>query len=144
MSASWRRAAPALASLALVACSGDDAALPAELECTTQYRPFAETMEGAEERTFTVERLDGPAAEGVAVEFPLMTIAVRYAGDGPEGRNVLITVTDPDGAEISSALYQIGQPGLQDIEFAGGHGFTGLHYVHHDQAMLQYFCGAGD
>src|SRR5690606_12743075 len=57
VSASWRRAAPALASVALIACSGDEAALPAEVECTTQYRPFAETMEGAEERTFIVERL---------------------------------------------------------------------------------------
>lgn len=136
------RAALALAPLALIACSGDDAALPAELVCTAQYRPFVETMEGGEERTFTVERIDGPAAEGVAVEFPLMTIAVRYAGEGPEGHNVLITVTDPDSAEIASALYQIGRPGLQDIEFAGGHGFTGLHYVHHEQAMLQYFCAA--
>lgn len=133
------------AALAVVAgCSGGEAALPDELVCTAQYRPFAESMEGAEEQTFTVERIDRPTTSGIEVEFSLMTIEVHYTGDAPDGRNVRVTVTDRDGAEITTALYQIGRPGLQDIGFAGGHGFTGLHYVYHEQAMLQFFCGAGE
>lgn len=139
-------AALVVAAPTLAACSDDDggAALPDEVVCTSQYRPFAESMEGAEERTLTVPRVDATSAEGVGADFALMAIEVRYTGDAPEGRNVLVRVTDRDGGEIATTLYQIGRPGLGDIEFAGGHGFTGLHYVRHEPAMLQYFCGAGD
>lgn len=131
------------ALLATASCSGGEAALPEELVCTAQYRPFAESMEAAEEQTFSVERVDRPVTQGVEVDFPLMSIEVVYVGDAPDGRSVRILVTDRDGVEVTTALYQIGATGLQDVGFAGGHGFTGLHYVHHRQAMLQYFCDAG-
>lgn len=138
------RARVLLVALAVAACSGGEAALPDEIVCTTQYRPFAESMEAAEEQTFTVVRVDRPVTQGVSVDFSLMSIEVVYVGEAPDGRTVTIVVTDRDGAEVTRALYQIGAPALQDIGFTGGHGFTGLHYVHHEQAMLQYFCAAGE
>lgn len=115
--------------------------LPDAITCGTQYRPDAEQMEGAESPTLTVERDDDLAGTSATHEFPTMTLTVTYVGDAPEGRTVRVSVTADDDTPLFESLYQIGTP-LQDIEFAGGHGFTGLNYVHHGEAMLQVWCEA--
>jgi hypothetical protein len=37
---------------------------------------------------------------------------------------------------------RVGATPLQDVDFAGGHGFTGLLYVDHEGAQLQVWCAA--
>lgn len=120
---------------------GEGTNLPEAITCGTQYRPDAEQMEGAESPTLTVDRSDDLTGSSATHEFPTMTLTVTYVGDVPEGRTVRVSVTTDDGAPLFESLYQIGTP-LQDIEFVGGHGFTGLNYVHHGEAMLQLWCEA--
>lgn len=119
---------------------GGETDLPDAITCGTQYRPDAEQMEGAESPTLTVDRSDDLAGASATHEFPTMTLRVTYVGDAPEGRTVRVSVTADDGDPLFETLYQIGTP-LQHIEFAGGHGFTGLNYVYHGEAMLQLWCG---
>jgi hypothetical protein len=137
------------------ACSADDLStapqgepgegeLPAAIVCGTQYRPDAESLTGAEEPELRVER-PGPGEQPSAatVELPTMTLTVSFAGDAPEGRSVTVEVTSAGGEQLLRVLYQLGDLTLADVQFAGGHGFTGLHYVDHDRAQLQFWCGTG-
>lgn len=115
--------------------------LPTAIECGTQYRPDAEQMTGAESPTLRVERTGDTAAVPTTHEFPTMSLEVTYTGDAPEGRTVRVDVTTAAGDLLARQLYQIGTP-LEEIAFAGDHGFTGLTYVHHGEAMLQVWCEA--
>jgi hypothetical protein len=117
-------------------------ALPARIVCGTQYRPVAESLEGAEEKVLTVERDDLGTNAGVSLEFPTMTITVSYVGDVPDGRVVMIAVTTSDSKPLSTVLYQLGDLRLSEVGFAGDHGFTGLHYVQNRRANLQFWCAA--
>jgi len=57
-----------------------------------------------------------------------------------EGQSVSISV-QPTGLDGGvTALYQL--DGAPRNEFAGGHGFTGLHYVRHPERddTFQFFC----
>ena len=123
---------------------GEGSGLPAAVECGTQYRPDAERMTGAEEPVLRVERSDGLAGSTGSLEFETMTLSVTYVAEAPEGRSVDLTVVSAAGEPLLRALYQIGDPPLEDIRFAGGHGFTGLHYVDHEGAQLQVWCEAVD
>jgi hypothetical protein len=124
---------------------GDDGpALPAAVECGTQYRPDATQLTGAEEPELRVERSAGPTGSAETVEFETMTLSVTYRGDAPEGRTVELVVETTAGEPLARTLYQIGDTALQDVAFAGGHGFTGLHYVSHAGAELQVWCEAVD
>lgn len=119
-----------------------DDALPSSIECGTQYRPDADTLDGAEEPTLTVEPSGGLLAEPKTVTFPTMTLSVTYVGDAPEGHYVGVTVTTESDEPLVHTLYQIGGTSLEDVDFAGGHGFTGLQYVNHGDALLQVWCKA--
>lgn len=126
---------------------GDGRALPAAVECGTQYRPDATQLTGAQEPVLRVEPSSGPIGgdDGVeTAEFETMTLSVTYRGDAPEGRTVELVVETATGEPLWRTLYQIGDTPLQDIAFAGGQGFTGLHYVSHAGAELQVWCQALD
>jgi hypothetical protein len=112
--------------------------LPAEITCDAFYRPDTGGGSGQEEATLTVARSDGGAEE--SVEFDTMALSVTYVGDAPEGHTASVVVTGGDGEELSRHLYQFGDPPPQDISFSGEHGFTGLAYVTHGDAQLQYTC----
>jgi hypothetical protein len=116
--------------------------LPAEITCETQYRPDAERPTGEERATLTVPRREDPLGAEEEVEFATMALLVTYTGEAPEGRTMSASVTGGDGEQLARHLYQFGEPQPQDITFAGGHGFTGLAYLSHDGAQLQYWCEA--
>lgn len=116
--------------------------LPSAISCTTQYRPNAASLADAEEHTIAVDREDSILPIGRQVEYTNMTLAVTYTGDAPEGRNVRVAVTASDGSRLIDVLYQLGEPSLSEVRFAGGHGFTGLNYVYQDGASLQFACSA--
>ena len=124
--------------------SGDGAGadLPAAVECGTQYRPDAEQTAGAEDATLRVERGDGLAGGTGTLTFERMTLTVTYVADMPEGRRVDLHVTSSGGEPLARTLHQVGATPLQDVDFAGGHGFTGLLYVDHEGAQLQVWCAA--
>lgn len=121
---------------------GAGADLPAAVECGTHYRPEAEQVAGAEDATLRVERGDGLAGATGTRTFEQMTLTVTYAGDAPEGRSVDLQVTSTSGEPLARTLHQVGATPLQDVDFAGGHGFTGLLYVDHAGAQLQVWCAA--
>jgi hypothetical protein len=116
--------------------------LPAEITCNAFYRPDTRVASGSEEASVTVERTDGVPGAEESAEFGTMALSVTYVGDAPEGRTASVVVTGGDGEELSRHLYQFGDPPPQDISFAGEHGFTGLAYVTHGDAQLQYTCTA--
>jgi hypothetical protein len=117
--------------------------LPDRIVCGTQYRPDADSLAGVDEPTIVVDREDGvEVAQGVSYDFPTMRFRVSFLGDAPEGRFVSIGVTSVDAQRLLSVLYQLGDQAIDDVDFAGGHGFTGLHYVIHDDALLQFWCDA--
>ncbi|HEX6419907.1 MAG TPA: hypothetical protein VFZ77_15505 [Acidimicrobiales bacterium] len=120
------------------------AVLPAAVECGAQYRPDAEQLAGAEDATLRVERGDGAAGGSGTLAFDLMTLQVTYRGEAPEGRTVDLVVTTAAGEPLARTLYQVGGTALREVGFAGGHGFTGLHYVDHGGAQLQVWCTAAD
>jgi hypothetical protein len=122
----------------------DSPALPVAVECGTHYRPDATQLTGAEEPELRVERSGGPTGGAETVEFETMTLSVTYRGDAPEGRTVELVVETATGEPLARTLYQIGDMVVQDVAFAGGHGFTGLHYVSHAGAELQVWCQAVD
>ncbi|MFE3461138.1 hypothetical protein ACFXKD_26640 [Nocardiopsis aegyptia] len=144
----WRAALAGAAGFLAVGCASDGwvAAedLPAEITCNTFYRPDAGSGVGQEKVTVTVERHDGVPGAEESVEFDTMGLSVTYVGDAPEGRVVWVVVTGEEGEELATQLYQFGVPPPQDISFIGNHGFTGLAYVTHGDAQLQYWCVASD
>ena len=71
-----------------------------------------------------------------------MSFAVRSFSHASEGDAVSVSVTSSDGDGLTSVLYQLGPFDLAEFSFSGGHGFTGLHYVEHEGAQLQFWCGA--
>lgn len=71
-----------------------------------------------------------------------MTLSVTYVGDAPEGHYVGVTVTTESDEPLVHTLYQLGGTPLDDVDFAGRHGFTGLQYVNHGDALLQVWCKA--
>lgn len=119
--------------------------VPDRIVCGTQYRPDADTTAGATEPTLVVERLDQPPGETETLEFENMTLSVSYMGDTDidGGRTVNIAVYgSSEDDPIASTLYQFGDLDLSEIDYAGGHGFTGLNYIYHEGSMLQVWCEA--
>jgi hypothetical protein len=133
--------------LAIAACgadsgAGDATGLPSTIECGVYYRPLGDaSTEDSVDHTVSLETVDGGAAEQ-SVEFDTMSLAVRSFSDAGEGDAVSVSVTSSDGEALTSVLYQLGSFDLADVAFAGGHGFTGLHYVDHARAQLQFWCSA--
>lgn len=123
---------------------GDRPSLPAVVECGTQYRPDATQLTGAREPVLRVQPTGGPTGGSDTAEFETMTLSVTYRDEAPEGRTVELVVETAAGEPLSRTLYQVGDVPLQDVAFAGGHGFTGLHRVSHAGAELQVWCQAVD
>ena len=90
-----------------------------------------------------VERIDGLGwPKHPTLSYAAMSLSVAFIGDAPDGYVVNVNVAGVDGAPFFSALYQYGDGGGLRQNFVGGHGFTGLHYVYHGGAMLQFWCQA--
>jgi hypothetical protein len=110
-------------------------------ECTVFYRP-ATTAEGQAQSEETTVSLVQHGDDEI-ITFGDLELQARYSDDAVEGRSLVISVTAQDTERILvQQLYQfIPEAELRD-QFAGGHGFTGLTYVHHptSSAELQYFC----
>ena len=147
---------PLLVTAAAVAACGDDAPeaatsgsastnLPAAVVCSTQYRADADSLDGASEDTLRVDRVDDVETDdGQSLTFDTMTLTVAYVGDAPEGRNVRIVVTGSAAEPLYEVLYQLDGVDLAAVDFAGGHGFTGLQRVRDGSAELQLMCAAAD
>ena len=88
--------------------------------------------------------LDPPAGgmSEQSAEFDTMSFDVSSYSDGAEADSVSVSVSATDGTVLTSVLYQLGSFDLADVQFVGGHGFTGLHYVNHLGAQLQFWCSA--
>lgn len=117
--------------------------LPARIECTTYYRPLGdESTQGSAEQTLVLD-VSGNARVSQSAEFEAMRIEFRLdASDVGESTAFTVAVSTPSGEALTSVLYQLGTVRLDAVEFAGGHGFTGLHYVDHQGAQLQFWCSA--
>jgi hypothetical protein len=133
-----------VAVVAGTGCVSAAAGAPSSITCHTQYRPDEENLRGASERSLTVERADDISPRPQALEFATLMLEVAYQGDAPEGRNVTVVVTTPDGEPVVRDLYQFTDGTELNNEFAGGHGFTGLQYVFHEGSSLQVWCDSDD
>jgi hypothetical protein len=139
-----RTTSPALlatlaAVLALVtACAASSPrASDLSIECQVFYRP-------APDKQFseTIVTL-GPGNASRSLSYDRLEITVQLTDDLGEGTSLSIAVTDLEaGGEIGRQLYQIDRAKGLTNQFVGGHGFTGLHYVHQPGSTgeLQYFC----
>lgn len=124
----------------LASCSPPPEALPAAIECGYLYRPDGGSAAGEDGGTLT-------AAQGTqeTVDFETMSLLVAYDAGQPDGNAVRIATSTADGRSVSTNLYQYDTSAAPLLgEFAGGHGFTGLIYSHHDDAVLQVHCTASD
>ncbi|MDS1270670.1 hypothetical protein RIF23_10200 [Lipingzhangella sp. LS1_29] len=141
-------------TLAVAGCAADGATTTAAdpgrdaeaVTCSMQYRPDAESAAGQRSESVTVPAESGVVGDepGARLEFPDLVFEVTYVAGAPDGNGVttVVRATDDD-SERHRVLHQLpAEPGLVDIVFAGGHGFTGLHYANHEDAQLQYWCTA--
>jgi len=130
-----------LLGLLLAACSGADGSAPAKAEgviCTAAYRTDVnQSIEWEETITFT----DNDAEQMIAFA-DMMFHAAYSAGETDNERNLRVWVTDAGGAVLQSTLYQLPLDSGPQNQFAGGHGFTGLHYSYapDSSAELQFWC----
>jgi hypothetical protein len=133
--------------LAIAACGDGDggeavAGLPTAITCGVYYRPLGDaSTEGAVERSVSLQTTEGGTAEQSA-EFEAMSFTVQSSSDEAEGDTLSVSVSSREGAVVTSVLYQLASFDLGEVAFAGGHGFTGLHYVDHAGAQLQFWCSA--
>jgi hypothetical protein len=111
---------------------------PDQLACSTHYNPVS----GAENDQDAVALPVDLGATATAAH-PAITLTVSYPSDDYEGTSVSIAASDAEGRELMRILYQL-DPTTDAFrtEYAGGHGFTGLHYVYSAGAELQFWCGA--
>ncbi len=131
-------------TLAAVSCStppeqaSEQATAPSNIDCQVFYRASAgESLSEGPPIALTPN-----GGSGVAT-FDELEFSAQYLGDEFEGSSVSISVIAPDTREqIIAQLYQIDQSKGLVNQFVGGHGFTGLVYVHRpgSAAEMQYFC----
>ncbi len=79
------------------------------------------------------------------VAFSDVEFAMKYLFSVSEGATFLIDAKAPGGSDFfARGLYQFTEKLPTGSLFAGGHGFTGLHYVHPpgSSSEAQYFCRA--
>lgn len=114
--------------------------VPQRIDCTTYYRPLGDAgIEGAVEETLTLDTGSGEMVATSDIHFPTMSFRASWLD---EDQSVLLAVTTADESQLTSVLYQAAGVDLTAIQFVGGHGFTGLHYVDHEGAQLQFSCTA--
>jgi len=123
--------------------------VPVSIECHAFYRSSVNEMDGWT-RNLVLTREDSQKT----VEFPDLVFRVylleEYVSDvsGNSSRNVGIKIwvfLPGEDAELLGVLYQdIEIPPATAYVAAGGHGFTGLHYVYNptSRAELQFWCVA--
>lgn len=107
------------------------------ITCTTAYRarPSARI-----DRTDEVSLTD---AAPVRVTYADLVFEAQHLDDPQYGSAVNLRVTSRGSAKrILEVLYQLEQGGRLVNQFAGGHGFTGLHYVYEPAtgSELQFWC----
>lgn len=117
--------------------------IPSQIACTAYYRPFGDaSVEGAVEQPVVLDVVGSGSPSGDAV-FDTMSFRVGYFGpETDDTPSITLSVTASDGTPLASVLYQLGGVDLAVVQFVGGHGFTGLHYVDHEGAQLQFWCSA--
>lgn len=127
----------------LASCTSATRELPDEITCTVQYRPDASSNIGTETSQLLLP-LVGNSTPAVREELVLGTFLLSgsYVGEAPDGRGVSLAVTDREGQLLTRMLYQLEDAASLQSRFAGGHGFTGLHYARSGDAELQIFCTA--
>ena len=126
--------------LAVVGCTTPPEPLPAAITCSYQYRPEATSAAGAQEGALVVDR-----GEQESAVFEQMMLQVTYTAGQPDGNGVRLVLSDRGGQQIAEHLYQGGASAqVLYSEFDGGHGFTGLIYVHHEDAQVQVWCAAAE
>jgi hypothetical protein len=114
---------------------------PRLLTCTAYYRPLGDvSTEGAIEQTVELEAQPGMLMSEQSAEFDTMSFTVAFSGSEFEAESVLLYVFDSERNVLTQVLYQSGLDELAGIDLVGGHGFTGLHYVNHEGAQLQFWC----
>jgi hypothetical protein len=134
----------AVATLSIAGCAAGPQQLPAEITCTTQYRPDFGGSAGEEAAQLVLPRVDGPAANRQELSTGTFRLSGSYLGDAPDGRAVSLAISNAEGAMIASLLYQLEDDSSLASRFSGGHGFTGLHYFRDGDAELQLYCTAGE
>lgn len=125
--------------------------LPEAVVCHAVYTPADPAAAGSAADDLVLTRLTN-ATEPTSLELGTFVLSGLYLGNAPEGHAVSVRVTSLDGTELTSALYQFDEAGSQlATNFAGGHGFTGLHYVNSRGTVgadadagseLQFWCEA--
>ena len=122
---------------------------PTSIDCHAFYRTGVNEMDGWT-RNLILTRNDNQKT----VEFPDLTFRVNLLEEhvsdesGNSSRNVGIKIwvfLPGEGDELLGLLYQdIEIPHATAYVAAGGHGFTGLHYVYNpaSRAELQFWCKA--
>ena len=135
----------ALAACASAACGGDDEPAPLQsVSCFVYYRPLGDaSTEGAVERTVVLDLTGSGGRAERTVEFATMSFRASAVLDEFEGESISISVSAAEDETLASVLYQLGEIDLSDVHFVGEHGFTGLHYVDHLDAQMQFACSAG-
>lgn len=141
----------ALAGVFALAACGDDEADGAagaqslqSVSCFAYYRPEGDaSIDGAVEETVVLDLTGRTGSAERTVEFETMSFRVSAVLDEFEGDTISISVSASEDETLASVLYQLGEIDLTDVHFVGEHGFTGLHYVDHLGAQLQFACSAG-
>ena len=110
------------------------------VECSVAYRSSPEM---SQQDTQMIEMAAGDKPK--FLQWDDLTLQVRYDFSEYESTTFIIDVLKSgEEAYLTRSLYQLSQERPLENQFSGGHGFTGLHYVHHPetQAELQFFCSA--
>lgn len=127
--------------LLLTACSSNQPRLNEIITCTVAYRSSVEQpIEQEELLTFTSERDEQTLLFADAIFH-----ATYEPGKINNERSLRLWVTDMGNTNThQSQLYQLQADSGPQNQFAGGHGFTGLHYSYppNSSAELQYWCTA--
>ena len=82
-------------------------------------------------------------ATSVMAVYQDLVFRANFRDEPQMGASIIMDVeTSASRAPIMTVLYQLAQNARVIDQFVGGHGFTGLHYVHHPTsgAELQFWC----
>lgn len=128
--------------LILSACTAATTAPAHSITCHTAYRS-APTVPIEAEQTISF----GTADQQQEVPYEDLTFHAQYSSGAADNERALRLWISGTGhtAELHSTLFQLPIDSGPQNQFAGGHGFTGLHYAYHPDtaAELQYWCTAG-
>lgn len=107
--------------------------------CTVAYRSSVERPPETQEPI----RLE--PGDGRTLTFDDVVLALDYDFSAGEGGALRLDAVEPESEDIlMRGLYQLAPGEPPPSAFVGGHGFTGLVYVHppRSEAEAQYYCEA--